>query len=98
MAFKILHIDHIGIGVSDLAAVKDIFADKLGMFINRKTKSSNPKKLKSASSPAATLNWSFWSRLLLMARSPKQSKKMAAKTWYNTLPCGLTTSKRRLPI
>jgi methylmalonyl-CoA/ethylmalonyl-CoA epimerase len=32
MAFKILHIDHIGIGVSDLAAVKDIFADKLGMF------------------------------------------------------------------
>ena len=30
--FKILHIDHIGIGVSDLAAVKDIFADKLGMF------------------------------------------------------------------
>ncbi len=32
MAFKILHIDHIGIGVSDLAAVKDIFADKHGMF------------------------------------------------------------------
>ena len=32
MAFKILHIDHIGIGVGDLAAVKDIFADKLGMF------------------------------------------------------------------
>ena len=32
MPFKILHIDHIGIGVSDLAAVKDIFADKLGMF------------------------------------------------------------------
>ena len=32
MAFKILHIDHIGIGVSDMAAVKDIFADKLGMF------------------------------------------------------------------
>ena len=32
MAFKILHIDHIGIGVSDLAAVKEIFADKLGMF------------------------------------------------------------------
>lgn len=32
MAFKILHIDHIGIGVNDLAATKDIFADKLGMF------------------------------------------------------------------
>ena len=30
--FKILHIDHIGIGVNDLAAAKDIFGDKLGMF------------------------------------------------------------------
>ena len=30
--FKILHIDHIGIGVTDLAAAKDIFAEKLGMF------------------------------------------------------------------
>ena len=30
--FKILHIDHIGIAVNELAAVKDIFADKLGMF------------------------------------------------------------------
>ena len=30
--FKILHIDHIGIGVNDLAAAKDIFGEKLGMF------------------------------------------------------------------
>lgn len=30
--FKILHIDHVGIGVNDLAATKEIFADKLGMF------------------------------------------------------------------
>lgn len=29
--FKIMHIDHIGIGVSDLAAIKDVFANKLGM-------------------------------------------------------------------
>ena len=30
--FKILHIDHIGIGVNDLAAIKDVFGEKLGMF------------------------------------------------------------------
>lgn len=30
MAFKILHVDHIGIAVSDLAATKEIFT-KLGM-------------------------------------------------------------------
>ena len=30
--FKILHIDHIGIGVNDLAAANDIFGEKLGMF------------------------------------------------------------------
>ena len=30
--FKILHIDHIGIGVNDLAAAKGIFGEKLGMF------------------------------------------------------------------
>ena len=30
--FKILHIDHIGIGVNDLAAAKDIFGEQLGMF------------------------------------------------------------------
>lgn len=30
--FKILHIDHIGIGVNDLAAAKNIFGEKLGMF------------------------------------------------------------------
>ena len=30
--FKILHIDHIGIAVNDLAAAKDIFGGKLGMF------------------------------------------------------------------
>ncbi len=30
--FKILHIDHIGIGVNNLAAIKDVFGEKLGMF------------------------------------------------------------------
>jgi methylmalonyl-CoA/ethylmalonyl-CoA epimerase len=30
--FKILHIDHIGIGVNDLAAIKDVFGEQLGMF------------------------------------------------------------------
>jgi methylmalonyl-CoA/ethylmalonyl-CoA epimerase len=29
--YKILHIDHIGVAINDLVAIKDVFANKLGM-------------------------------------------------------------------
>jgi methylmalonyl-CoA/ethylmalonyl-CoA epimerase len=59
MAFKILHIDHIGIGVSDLAAVKDIFADKLGMFHQPEDEVVDSQKVKVSFFPCGDAELEF---------------------------------------
>ena len=59
MAFKILHIDHIGIGVSDLAAVKDIFADKLGMFHQPEDEIVDSQKVKVSFFPCGDAELEF---------------------------------------
>ena len=59
MAFKILHIDHIGIGVSDLATVKDIFADKLGMFHQPEDEIVESQKVKVSFFPCGDAEMEF---------------------------------------
>ena len=57
--FKILHIDHIGIGVNDLAATKDIFADKLGMFHNPEDEVVAEQKVKVSFFPCGDAELEF---------------------------------------
>ena len=57
--FKILHIDHIGIGVSDLAAVKDIFADKLGMSHQAEDEVVDSQKVKVSFFPCGDAELEF---------------------------------------
>ena len=57
--FKILHIDHIGIAVNELAAVKDIFADKLGMFHQPDDEVVDSQKVKVSFFPAGDAELEF---------------------------------------
>ena len=49
MAFKVLQVDHIGIGVNDLAATKEFYKNALGMNILLKTKLEKNKREKDSS-------------------------------------------------
>ena len=44
MAFKVLQVDHIGIGVNDLAATKEFYKNALGLNIFLKMKWLKNKK------------------------------------------------------
>jgi len=57
--FKILHIDHIGIGVSNLAAIKDVFADKLGMFHQPEDEVVDSQKVKVSFFPCGDAELEF---------------------------------------
>ena len=57
--FKILHIDHIGIAVNELAVVKDIFADKLGMFHQPEDEVVDSQKVKVSFFPCGDAELEF---------------------------------------
>ncbi len=57
--FKVLHIDHIGIGVTDLAAAKSIFADKLGMFHQPEDEVVDSQKVKVSFFPSGDAELEF---------------------------------------
>ena len=57
--FKILHIDHIGIAVNELAAVKDIFADKLGMYHQPEDEVVDSQKVKVSFFPCGDAELEF---------------------------------------
>jgi methylmalonyl-CoA/ethylmalonyl-CoA epimerase len=57
--FKVLHIDHIGIGVNDLAAAKDIFSEKLGMFHQPEDEVVEQQKVKVSFFPAGDAELEF---------------------------------------
>mgnify|MGYP000314394940 FL=1 len=60
MAFKVLNVDHIGIGVSDLAATKEFYKNTLGIEHLPEDEVVEEQKVKVASSHVATLNWNSW--------------------------------------
>ena len=59
MAIKILHIDHIGIAVNELAAVKNIFGEKLGMFHQPEDEVVDSQKVKVSFFPCGDAELEF---------------------------------------
>jgi len=57
--YKILHIDHVGIAVNNLSAIKEIFADKLGMYHQPEDETVNDQKAKVSFFPCGDAELEF---------------------------------------
>ena len=98
MAFKILHIDHIGIGVSDLAAVKDIFADKLGMFHQPEDEIVESQKVKVSFFPCGDAELEFLESTTYIILLCSRRRSIIIFSW-NTRPiCWWTFLNRQKKV
>ena len=86
MAFKVLNVDHIGIGVSDLAATKEFYKNTLGIEHLPEDEVVEEQKVKVSFFPCGDAELEFLeSTTSSMALLANLSKKMVAVTVSNTL-------------
>ena len=98
MAFKVLQVDHIGIGVNDLAATKEFYKNALGMEHLPEDEIVEEQKVKVSFFPCGDAELEFLETTTQMALSVNSSKKMAVVMVSNTLHCALIILKMLLLI
>ena len=84
MAFKVLQVDHIGIGVNDLAATKEFYKNALGMEHLPEDEIVEEQKVKVSFFPCGDAELEFLELQLQMALSVNSSRKMAVVMVSNT--------------
>jgi len=99
MAFKVLQVDHIGIGVNDLAATKEFYKNALGIQHLPEDEVVEEQKVKVSFFPCGDAELEF-----LETTTPDGPigkfirKKMAVVMVSNTLHCALIILKMLLLI
>lgn len=98
MAFKVLQVDHIGIGVNDLAATKEFYKNALGMEHLPEDEIVEEQKVKVSFFPCGDAELEFLETTTPDGPIGKFIEKMAVVMVSNTLHCALIILKMLLLI
>lgn len=98
MAFKVLQVDHIGIGVNDLAATKEFYKNALGIQHLPEDEVVEEQKVKVSFFPCGDAELEFLETTTPDGPIGKFIEKMAVVMVSNTLHCALIILKMLLLI
>lgn len=98
MAFKVLQVDHIGIGVNDLAATKEFYKNALGIEHLPEDEIVEEQKVKVSFFPCGDAELEFLETTTPDGPIGKFIEKMAVVMASNTLHCALIILKMLLLI
>lgn len=98
MAFKVLQVDHIGIGVNDLAATKEFYKNALGIEHLPEDEIVEEQKVKVSFFPCGDAELEFLETTTPDGPIGKFIEKMVVVMVSNTLHCALTILKMLLLI
>lgn len=98
MAFKVLQVDHIGIGVNDLAATKEFYKNALGIEHLPEDEVVEEQKVKVSFFPCGDAELEFLETTTPDGPIGKFIEKMAVVMVSNTLHCALIILKMLLLI
>lgn len=98
MAFKVLQVDHIGIGVNDLAATKEFYKNALGIEHLPEDEVVEEQKVKVSFFPCGDAELEFLETTTPDGPIGKFIEKMAVAMVSNTLHCALIILKMLLLI
>ncbi len=98
MAFKVLQVDHIGIGVNDLAATKEFYKNALGIEHLPEDEIVEEQKVKVSFFPCGDAELEFLETTTPDGPIGKFIEKMAVVMVSNTLHCALIILKMLLLI
>lgn len=98
MAFKVLQVDHIGIGVNDLAATKEFYKNALGIEHLPEDEVVEEQKVKVSFFPCGDAELEFLETTTPDGPIGKFIEKMVAVMVSNTLHCALIILKMLLLI